>query len=617
MTATGTNDEGRRTRIYPEERVRIVVYACFTPPVGRIMKQRRSHFLVATTLILIGSLLAHYVQNDAASIAVEEVRFAGSSGNMMGALLYVPSQASTQKPAPGILAIHGYINSRETQSGFAIEFARRGFVVLALDQTGHGYSDPPAFAHGFGGPDGLEYLRSLPFVDTQNIGLEGHSMGGWAVQMAAANAPDNYTSMVLVGSSTGSFGVPEGTADQPKNLLLVFSLFDEFSEMMWGAEIPADITTTEKLKSLFGSQTSIAIDKIYGDPQAGTARKLAMPAVTHPGDHLSRDAIGAAIEWFELTLKQNGTSLLPTDQIWYWKELGTALALVGLVLLIFPVADWLFSLALFKSVTSNPPAISHQSHFALGFNVTATMIIPVLTFFPLQTIANILLPANSFLPQQITNGVLLWAWGTGFITLGMFYFWQRKQKRKLNEFGMPVSWEIILKAAGIALLCCGFLYLNLLMADFFLLVDFRFWVVALKLLSPLQFGIFLIYLLPFTVYFLVLSLSLHNPLRMNISPGKAIWRNGLTLSSGFVILILIQYLPLLLGGTLAIPSQPLLSVVGFQFVPLLFMVGAVSTYCFERTGNIYTGAFINGIFVTWYMVAGTATQAVPFFDWLY
>jgi hypothetical protein len=79
-----------------------------------------------------------------------------------------------------------------------------------------------------------------------------------------------------------------------------------------------------------------------------------------------------------------------------------------------------------------------------------------------------------------------------------------------------------------------------------------------------------------------------------------------------VILLIIQYLPLLSGGTLAIASQPLLSIVAFQFVPLLFMVGVVSTYCFERTGNIYTGAFINGIFITWYMVAGTATQVVPF-----
>ena len=48
----------------------------------------------------------------------------------------------------------------------------------------------PAFRNGFGGPDGLRYLRSLDIVDKDNIGLEGHSMGGWTVVNAAAALPD-------------------------------------------------------------------------------------------------------------------------------------------------------------------------------------------------------------------------------------------------------------------------------------------------------------------------------------------------------------------------------------------------------------------------------------------
>jgi len=141
----------------------------------------------------------------------------GAKGNTMSALLYVPANATAQTPAPGILAVHGYINSRETQDGFAIEFARRGYVVLALDQTGHGYSDPPAFANGFGGPDGLAHLRSLDIVDKNNIGLEGHSMGGWTVLAAAAAMPNDYRAMVLEGSSTGKpFAADGGTRNSPR-----------------------------------------------------------------------------------------------------------------------------------------------------------------------------------------------------------------------------------------------------------------------------------------------------------------------------------------------------------------------------------------------------------------
>src|SRR5881628_989624 len=140
------------------------------------MRGRWSLAILGLVLILAGGLLAHFTQT-AGGIRIQDVRFTGAKGNTMSALLYIPPNATPQIPAPGILAVHGYINSRETQDGFAIEFARRGYVVLALDQTGHGYSDPPAFAAGFGGPVALAYRRVLEAFDKSNVGREGHSMG--------------------------------------------------------------------------------------------------------------------------------------------------------------------------------------------------------------------------------------------------------------------------------------------------------------------------------------------------------------------------------------------------------------------------------------------------------
>src|SRR6202158_4374409 len=106
------------------------------------MRSRWSLAIAGLVLIVAGGLLAHLTQTSG-GIRIQDIRFAGAKGHLMSALLYVPPNASAQTPAPGILAVHGYINSRETQDGFAIEFARRGYVVLAIDQTGHGYSDPP------------------------------------------------------------------------------------------------------------------------------------------------------------------------------------------------------------------------------------------------------------------------------------------------------------------------------------------------------------------------------------------------------------------------------------------------------------------------------------------
>lgn len=114
----------------------------------------RSLLVVGLVLVLVGAALAATVRSAGGSVTVEETMFARSDGGMMSGHLYIPETATAETPAPGILAIHGYINSRETQQPFATELARRGYVVLALDQTGHGYSDAPAFGLGFGGPEG-------------------------------------------------------------------------------------------------------------------------------------------------------------------------------------------------------------------------------------------------------------------------------------------------------------------------------------------------------------------------------------------------------------------------------------------------------------------------------
>ena len=561
-------------------------------------------------MLLLGSLLAWYVQCGGGTVKVREVRFVDGNDKSMSALLYVPDDVDPSHKAPAILAIHGYINSKETQSGFSIEYARRGFVVLAPDQTGHGYSDPPAFSDGFGGPAALAYLRSLPFVDTHRIGLEGHSMGGWAVLMAAASDPQGYQSMVLEGSSTGTFGAPRGTPTFPRNLLLVYSRFDEFSSLMWGARTPADIVKTRKLQTLFGTDRNVVPGRLYGSLAKGTARKLLMPAVTHPGDHLSREAIGDAVAWFQRTLHMQHT-LPPNQQIWYWKALGTLVALIGLVVLMFPIVDWLLRFPWFAQVVTTMPEVTAHRGWRLGADILLAGLIPVVTFFPLQAAGNLVLPANPVFPQQITNGVLLWAWGNAIIMLLLFLPRLRRSGGDLSGLGMPVEKSILLRAAGIAFACCGILYLIELAAGFLFDVDFRFWVIALKTMSATQSLLFLIYLIPFTIFFVILSLTMHANLGRRDILAADMWVSGLVGSLGFVVLLVVQYTPLLTGSSLLF-GQPLLSIVAFQFVPLMFLVGMVSSFCFARTGNIYTGAFINAVFVTWYMVAGTATQATPF-----
>lgn len=554
--------------------------------------------IVGLILIFVGAFVANAVRTSG-GVSVRDIRFTGTNGTVMSALLYVPAAATRTSPVPGILAVHGYINSRETQDGFAIEFARRGYVVLSLDQTGHGYSDGPAFSNGFGGPDGLRYLRSLPMVDTRNIGLEGHSMGGWTVLAAAAAMPDAYRSIVLEGSSTGAPFAKDGSPTWPRNLALVFSRYDEFSKIMWGVDRALDVPDSQKLKGVFGSPDRVVEGRTYGSVADGTARIFYQPATTHPGDHFSTDAIGHATDWFAATLT-GGQPRPASDQIWIWKEAGTGLGLIGFVMILMGSFDVLVRLPAFAGLRGDavPASLHRDRRWWRKFALSAAL--PALLFFPAFIAAFLLLPASRFLPQAVTSQVTLWAMAGAGVTM------------LINRFGGPAgtgkggSW---LQCAGLAIatVAIGYVVLTVIGAMFH--TDIRFWIVAVKLPNQHQWAISAIYVVPMTLAFLVSLRTLCSDLTVARDSTTIRYASAvLAMTLGFVMMLGLIYGWFFATGSLITAFDPLSTVIALQFVPVLAAVAILGIYTWERTGSHRPGALIAGILVTLYVVAGTATQ---------
>ncbi|WP_293908465.1 alpha/beta hydrolase family protein, partial [Sphaerochaeta sp. UBA5836] len=126
-------------------------------------------------------------------------------GFKVSAYLYTPKSIAGK--APAILAIHGLNNQKNHMANTALEFARRGYVVLSMDMSGHGRSTGKNLDHGAGGPAGLSYLKSLPNVDTENIGIVGMSQGGFAAAMGAITSdPQGYSSVFFMESELNAPG---------------------------------------------------------------------------------------------------------------------------------------------------------------------------------------------------------------------------------------------------------------------------------------------------------------------------------------------------------------------------------------------------------------------------
>lgn len=564
------------------------------------MKKIKHLWFLAIALIAIGSLSAHWVQT-AGGITIKDLRFSGDDGQALSALLYIPEGVTAETPAPGILAVHGYINSREVQSPFAIELARRGYVVLSLDQSGHGYSEGPAFSHGFGGPAALRFLRSLDIVDVDNIGLEGHSMGGWTVLAAAAAMPDAYQSMVLQGSSTGSGFAAEGNPEWPRNVSVVFAQYDEFAPTMWGVAKGSQVASSEKLQTLFGVSTAVEVGRVYGSVPAGTARVLQNPPVTHPGNHISHTAVAHALDWFALTLVGGNPDV--QTQIWFIKELGTLMAFVGLVLLVLAAAKQYLQLPVFQPLAVQTRQSAWDNRGAKWWGLAiAGALIPVISFYPIFSLGSAFFPGNALLPQSISNQVLLWALFNG-VVLSVIGIWVKGRTLSLQT--RP------LLSLVLALLVVATTYVAVLVVDFLFKTDFRFWFVGLKRMNLDQFKSFLAYLPLFAIFFVLLGRSLHTGLSVATdSESRERWSNMAILAGGFFVFLVLQYGSLFVTGRLLTPAESLNTIVMIQFVPLLLIVSLISTWSWRLTGHYLPGAWINSLLVTWYIVAGQATHVV-------
>lgn len=594
-------------------------------PVGRAWARLKSPggaLLLALLLLMVGGLVANTAQTGGGDIRIQSVSFPTAAGPVMSGLLYIPSTATAKTPACGVDAIHGYINSHDTMDAFAIEMARRGCVVLAPDQTGHGTSDAPAFAGAFGGPGSLAYLNSLPMVKANDIGLIGHSMGGWASVLAAATAPSSYRSVVLVSSSVSTPVVEPvpGTPTFPRDVAVVEAKYSEFSSLMWAEPKGSEIPRSPRLEKLFGTTSPVVPGKIYGSVAQGTGRVLYLNNDFHPGLTMDPAAVTQAVQWMQATLV--GVRSTPaTNQIWYWDEIGTLLGLFGVVLLLFAAGGLLLRTPFFATVARPMPENRSLRGTAWWLGALGLVATGVFSFYWFQTWGANQFKAGGIFPANIVTGIAVWAVGDAIIGAILFAVWHFTRRPKetgalaaygISESDGRVDLPNVGRSVLLGVLAVAAAYVGVAFFGWAWTSDVRLWVFNIKPVDYTHLKAVLSYLGPFLVYFAVLSVVLFGQLRPRMrSMGRFMLAYTGLLTVGFFGLLGLEYGVLFSTGELATSSQPLLSIVGFQFIPVFAIVGTVLSYFFWKTGRIYTGLVAAATFVTCIMVAGTALQAPP------
>ena len=128
--------------------------------------------------------------------------------------IYKPESAveNPNKKLPVIVYLYGGPHAQVVTNKWAgnrgllmQHWVDQGYVVFTVDNRGSNYrgkafEDPIYKKMGFIEVDdqvaGVEYLRTLPFVDADNIGIHGHSYGGYMTLMAMFKAGDYFAAGV-------------------------------------------------------------------------------------------------------------------------------------------------------------------------------------------------------------------------------------------------------------------------------------------------------------------------------------------------------------------------------------------------------------------------------------
>lgn len=590
--------------------------------------------IVLLIVLLASEIIASRVQRDFGRIDVSNVTYENDTGIPVRAKLLQPVGVSSSNPVPGVVYIHGYQNNRETSDAYAIEMARRGFVVLEIDAIGRGNSgnpidlDDPDFDQTFGGRASLDYLKTLPFVDPQSVGLMGHSLGA---EMAYTIALDDPSVKAL---SISGFAYREDvTQNRPQNMLMIFGEYDEYRERMTGTnDVRAEWMSSPQTQAAIGERSGLEFGVTYGDFEDGSARRVVLLPVIHIRESHSRDGVAAAVTWMRDALNPDPQYWVDADsQIWEIKEYATLVAMLAGLFCLLPLGLILLQTKFFASLqgeASDANVCTQKELWKHAFINGALMWLYLPLIFALFGLHVYVVPIDKMFPMMMVNGTVWWFVWINVIGFFFLRHWRRKKDLSWYDLGISyakdrfsLKWSQIGKTTLLALILFSFAYLLEHILEAIFIVDYRFIFPFASDLTPYRFGMALLYFPFLLVGFVQMGFFLHGQLRL---PKKDTWLktylswaiiNTLTMIIPLILFMLVQYIPIMMmgvipfvgpGGVLANFTMSLFHIIG-----VLIMIVPLQTWFFQWTGRPYLGAILNAALVTWMFASSQVIAPIP------
>lgn len=596
-------------------------------------------YWIALLVMLIGATAMMYmadrIQKDEGNIQIVD-GYINSDDGSLAYKLYKPINASNTNKAPAVLLLHGYQNDHETCAAYAIELARRGAVVMCLDEYGHGLSSQGLLSRGYvnhkvsvnygndseadgtysqisgtlryrvlmnfsnlsffndhyskdsdgnsiidsscGGSTAYAYLAKLDYVDSARMGVSGHSMGTWSSWSVAADfAGSNIAPKAIVLQCGELFrnSVYDTNKIKFNNVLLLQAKYDEFSYFRdYKLNVNDELLKTPLRYEFLGTNANNAKwNTTYGNFNDGSARRMELLNTNHRLTTHNIQGLEVALKWFDDAIKLPVN--IPYNQInAKTKEYLVLGAMLTILFAMFPLMNILLTYYLFSDVEKKLPDENTMTHGSKRFKASLLTILLSGVSFPFMTqLGHALLPLpENIFRMTVGNGFLGW-YALLIIIMLISSLITRIRNKKNNIKNDKFDLPAFIGSSILAICLVGFVYIvNFIYYKVFDL-DLRFIWPFFRPFNMNRLLQFAIYLPFFICFYLLNNAKIMKGLRINSTYQKGLF--------GFIKNWLYNFL-LMAGGVLLI--------VLLEYIPFFLGIGPGADVLF---GSTFGGPFMS------------------------
>lgn len=594
----------------------------------RFYKANAFWLVLSLALCLVSALGASIVQTAGGSVTITKLSFPGESGGTISALLLKPAGASATDKRPAIVLAHGWWNEKEMQDSNYVELARRGYVVMSIDMYGHGSSsylkEGEEAVAATGMYDAVKEIARLPYVDTSEIGISGHSNGAraanWAIPLDDAAAAPLIKSVYLVDNDpiyadakTGKYINYYGNRD----VGVQADQFDEFFFRSYdktgkAVTTPGDYINTPNAQSFlhFGSGSSSDKRKSFTDYTKSVDGRAAIrivnnPPQTHPWGPFSKQEVTSLLTFFDRSL--GAPNPIPVgSQIWQVKEAFNALGLIAFAIFLVAFAKALLGNRLFAGLRyTQDIELAPRNRKGLGWFWGSLVVSALFSgfsyiflsqFTPLSLVYFV--GAPPLIPQGAVFFIGLWAAINGIFSLIVmivsYQLFGKRSGQNFREVGILPGWKRFWLGLLLGLLVVVAAFGIVFVLGYFFTTDFRLWVLAIPTFTADKLGIALMYLPLFLIYYVANSVAINSFNRFTLRRKE--WVNTLVLAIANIIapliLVIAQYTVFASSGELIPGFGGIFSIWLFPVIVFLATAAVVSRKIYRATNNPYIGGFI-------------------------